>query len=135
MVPGVPRGVHRGEDATGGDGDLLTVGEHVDALGGRGVETSVERIEQRAVDAGRGIHQARRVGEVAGALLVHVHGGPGKGAGDVAHATGVVEMDVGHGHTRQVGGAHAQKSSTSRRAGTELWLPVSTRTGAVPASR
>ncbi len=85
---------------SGLDRDLLAVGEHVEALGGRGVEPAVERVEQRAVDPGGRVDQPGRVGQVPGALLVHVDGGRGKGPGHVADAAGVVEVDVGDRHAR-----------------------------------
>ena len=51
--------------------------------------------------------QPLRVDQVAGALLVHVHGGLREGPGHVADPAGVVEVDVGDGHAGQVAGGHA----------------------------
>ena len=56
----------------------------------------------------RRVRRAGRVDEVAGALLVDVDGGVGKGAGHVADAAGVVEVDVGDGDAGQVVGADAE---------------------------
>ena len=101
-----------------------------------GVETAVERVEQRPVDARRRVDEPGGVDQVARPLLVDVHRGVGKGPGHVAHPAGVVEMDVGHGHAGQRPRAHAERSRGRRAAPrTELWLPVSTSTGASPCTR
>ena len=102
MVLGVSRRVHRHQDASRSDLDLLPVVEHVQALGRRGFETSVEGIEERAVDPRCGIDEARRVGQVASPLLVHVDGRRGEGAGDIADPARVVEVNMRHGDTGQV---------------------------------
>ena len=70
-----------------------------------------------------------------GPLPVDVDGGGGKGPGHVAHPAGVVEMDVGDGHPGQIVGPEPQLVQRGRSAGTELWLPVSTRTGAGPGEQ
>ena len=75
-------------------GDRLAVLEHVDALGRRRVEPAVERVEQVAVDHRRAVDEPRRIDEVAGALLVHVHGRVRERPRHVADAAGVVEVDV-----------------------------------------
>jgi hypothetical protein len=79
-----------------------------------------------------------------GALLVHVHRGPGKRLGDIADTTGMVEVDVRHGDTGEILGSHVQFCQRGQSESTEDWLPVSTSTGsalrsdtgghAVPAS-
>ena len=93
---------------SGPDPDLLAVGQHVDPLGRGRVEPAVERVEQGAVDPGGRVHQAGRVGQVPGPLLVHVDGGAGEGPGHVAHPAGVVEVDVGDHHPGQIDGPEAQ---------------------------
>ena len=98
-------------------------------------EAAVERVEEVAVDEGGAVDELGGVDEVAGALLVDVHGGLREGGGHVAHPAGVVEVDVGDGDAGQVVGGDASSSSAARSAGTEDWLPVSTRTGAVPVTR
>ena len=109
---------------SGPTADLLPVGEHVDALGRRGVEAAVERVEQRPVDPCRRVDEPGGVGQVARPLLVHVDGGGGKGPGHVAHPAGVVEVDVGHRHPGQLRRARPRVwSSASSSTGTELWLP------------
>ena len=90
------------------DPDLLAVLEDVDALGGRGIEATVERVEERPVDPGGRVDQPGRVGQVAGALRVDVDGGLREGPGHVAHAAGVVEVDVGDHHAGQVVGTEAE---------------------------
>ena len=116
--------------------DLLAVVEDMEALRRCGVEASVEGVEQRTVHARRRIDETRGIGQVPGPLLVDVHLRRGKGAGDVADAAGVVEVDVGHGDTGQLRRTdpdlvRARRAST----GTDVWLPVSIRTGAGPSIR
>ncbi len=84
------------------DDDLLAVLEDVHSLGWGRVEAAVEGIEEVPVDHGGRADQAFGVDEVAGALLVHVHRRLGEGPGHVAHPSGMIEVDVGHGHPGQV---------------------------------
>src|ERR687897_1512175 len=95
VVLGVPRRIDRGERAVGRDGDLLTVGQHVDALGRRRGEPPVEGVEQVAVDHCRAVDELGGVDQVPSAPLVDVDGGVGERGGHVAHAPRVVEVDVG----------------------------------------
>ena len=107
MMLGVPGRIDGGEGAARADVDGLAVGQHVEALDrGRG-QPAVEGVQEVAVHAGRRTDQAVRIDQVAGPLLVDVHGGPGKGPGHIAHPAGVVEVDVGDGHAGQVAGRHA----------------------------
>jgi len=53
VVLGVAGRVDRRQRPVGADADLLAVGQHVDAVGGSGVEANVERVEQVAVEPGR----------------------------------------------------------------------------------
>ena len=117
MVLGVAGRVHRDEGASGADRDLLAVVEHVEALGRRRVEAAVEGVEQRPVDAGRRVDEPRRVGQVPRPLLVHVHGGRGEGTGHVAHAAGVVEVDVRDSDPGQLGGADADLAQRGQQHG------------------
>ena len=107
MVFGVAGGVHGDEDAVGSDGDLLPVIEHMQALGRGRIDATVEGVEQWAVDTRSRVDQLRRVSQVPGAFLVHVHRGGRKGARHIADATRVVEVDVGDGHPRQLGRTHS----------------------------
>ena len=80
-----------------------------------GIEPAVERVEQVAVDHRRRVHELGRIGEVTRALLVHVDRRVRKGAGHVAHAAGVIEVDVGDGDARQVVGADAERVERSQQ--------------------
>ena len=81
----------------------------------------------------RAAYQPRRIDEVAGALLVHVHRGVGERPGHVADAAGVVEMDVGDCDPASSSGATLSSASAASSAATDDWLPVSTSTGSVPS--
>ena len=70
-----------------------------------------------------------------GALLVHVDGGVGEGVSDVAHSAGVVEVDVGDDDAGQVVGGDPEVVEGRSKDGTDVWLPVSTSTGAGPVIR
>src|SRR5271169_1261595 len=94
MVLGVTRRVHRHQDVSRTHLDLLPVVEHMQTLGGCWVETAVEGVEERPVDAGRRIDEARWVSQMPGSLLVDVDLRRRKGAGDIADPTGMVEVDV-----------------------------------------
>src|SRR5581483_2833992 len=50
-----------------------------------------------------------------GPLLVHVHGGVREGAGDVADAAGVVEVDVGDSDASEIRGCHVQLAERSQQ--------------------
>jgi hypothetical protein len=100
MMLGVTRRVDRGERPAAADIDHLTVFEDVHPLRRGWFEAAVQRIEERAVDLGRGCHQAGRVDEVTGTSLVDVHGGLGKGLGYVSDTAGVIEVDVGYRDAR-----------------------------------
>ena len=104
VVFGVPGRVHRDKGASRAHLYLLAVGEHVEAFGRRGVESAVEGVEQRPVDACCGVDEPGRIGQVPRPLLVHVDRGRGKGAGHVADAACMVEMDVGDRHPGQFPG-------------------------------
>ena len=106
VVLGVSRRVHGHEAASRAHLNLLAVVQDMEALSGRRVEAPVEGIEQRAVDAGGGIDQACGVRQVAGALLVDIDRGGGKGAGDIADATGVVQVNVRHRDAGQLRRTH-----------------------------
>ena len=108
VVLGVTRGVDRGEDPAGADDELLAVLQHVDSGRLGGGQPAVEGVEQVAVDHGRGVDQPGRVDQVAGPLLVDVDGGLREGPGHVAHAAGVVEVDVGDHDVGQVVGRDAE---------------------------
>ena len=105
MVLGVPGGVDRCEHPIRTDPDVLAVGENVHPFRRCGVEPAVEGIEQWPVDERRRLDEAGRVNQVPGALFVDVDGRRRKGPGHVPHPTGMVEVDVRHGHPRQVSGA------------------------------
>ena len=104
VVLGVSGRVDRDEGAPGLDRNLLPVRQHVQALRRRGVDATVERVEQRSVDARGGVDQARGIGQVTRPLLVHVDRGGGEGPGHVADAARMVEVDVGDRHSGQLRG-------------------------------
>ena len=113
----MPGRVDGGQHTPRPDPDLLAVLEHVQPLGGRGVEPAVELVEQVAVHASRRADELLGVGQVSGPLGVDVDRGVGKGAGHVAHPAGVVEVDVGHGHPGQVVGRHSQIGEGGQEGG------------------
>src|SRR5690606_38881735 len=86
-------------------------------LGGGGRQPPVERVEQVAVDHRRAAHQPGRVDEVPGPPLVHVDRRLGEGRGHVAHPAGVVEVDVGDRHTRQLAGVDAELGQGGEQVG------------------
>jgi hypothetical protein len=78
----------------------LTQRAHPCRVGGlQQAEHVVQHVAEHAPRAG---HEALRVDQVLGALLVHHHGGEREHARDRPHAAGVVEMDVGHDDGREV---------------------------------
>src|SRR4029450_3183583 len=102
VVLGVAGRAQGGQGAVGRPADLLAVGQHVYPVGRRGREPAVERVQQVAVDQGSAVDQLGGIDEVPGPLLVDVDGGVGEGGGHIAHTTGVIEVDVRHGHPGQL---------------------------------
>ena len=117
VVLGVAGRVDAGQRAPGPDRDLLAVGQHANPIGGCGRQAAVEAVQQLAVDHRRRPHQPFRIHQMPGALLVHVHGRFRERGGDVAHATGVVEVDVGDDDAGQVIGGHAEVGQLGQHGG------------------
>jgi hypothetical protein len=136
VVLGVPGRVDRGEDVAGTDLDLVAVLQDPDALRRGRVEPSVEAVEERAVDL----------------LGRRPPAGPGRPGGG-RRARGRRPSPSGNARATsptppawsrwmwvtatpaRSSGATPRSSRAASRAGTELWLPVSTSTGAGPSIR
>ena len=95
----------------------LAVAEHLDPRGVGRRQPPVERVEQVAVDHRRARHEPRGIDEVAGALLVHVHGGVRERRRHVADAAGVVEVDVRDDDGAEVVGADAHRVERRQQRG------------------
>ena len=80
-----------------------------DALGRGGCQLAEQPVQVVAVDPPCAVHQAARVGEVAGAQFVDHDLRRREHPGDVAHAAGMVQVDVGDHHRGQVARPHAQR--------------------------
>ena len=107
MVLGVSRRIDQTEMASPAEVDAVAVGGgHQPVLGHR-EHATVESVEKRPVDQRGAVDQPGRVGEMAGAALVHHHGGLGEGTGEVTDRAGVIEVDVGEHQPAQVGAADA----------------------------
>ncbi len=70
-----------------------------------------------AVDLCGRCDEAARVGQVPGPALVHVHRRLGKGPGHVSHTPGMVEVDVGDHHPRQLPGRDAERFELGEQHG------------------
>jgi len=73
-----------------------------DALGGRRVHRAEQVVQRAPVHAAGTGHQPGRVSQVTRAALMHDDLGVRVHGGDVAHAAGVVQVDVRDHHRRQV---------------------------------
>ena len=123
VVLGVARRVDGGEHPVGTDASSSPSSSTWTRAASVGVEPPVERVEQVAVDHGRGVDEAAGVDQVAGALLVDVDGGLGEGPGHVAHAAGVVEVDVGDHDVGQVVGGDAEVVQGGEQGGDRRLAP------------
>ena len=135
VVFGMAGRMYGGQGAAMTDLDLLAVLQRPDPLRLGRRHTAVQRVESGAVHRGRRQDQAARVHQVACPPRMDVNSGVREGPGHVADAAGVVEMDVRHGHAGQILGPRPWLARASSKAVAELWLPVSTRTGAGPSTR
>ena len=102
VVLGVSGRVDGDERSVGAHTNRLAILKYVDPLGRRGIEPTVERVEQRPVDPGGRIDQAGRIGEVSGSFGMDVHRCLGESASHVTHPAGMVEVYVGDHYAGQI---------------------------------